>query len=389
MSKPINIVAGESIPFAKDAFDTLGTIKFLPGRSITSANLKDINVLLIRSITKINEALLQGSTVEFVGSASAGVDHLDEAYLQARNIAYASASGSNANSVAEYVIASLLILAKQQGFSLSGKTIGIVGVGNIGKLVKRNAKALGMVPVLHDPPLAEKGLIEHHYSFEETLGSDVVTLHTPFTTDGPYPTHHLLNEKTFKNLKPSAILINAARGEVVATQALLNAINQRRIGPTVIDVWEHEPDINWDLFEAVTLGTPHIAGHSFDGKANGTFMIYTALCRHLGIDPIWNPAQSLPPPIVPSIEIDSKTDSDEDILREMVAQIYDVEADYRQMKQLLDIPSEERPIRFDQLRKHYPVRREFYRTSVTLPKNRSRLRQILAELGFSEIFEKV
>ena len=213
MRKPINIVAGESIPFAKDAFDTLGTITFLPGRSITSANLKDINVLLVRSITKINEALLQGSAVEFVGSASAGVDHLDEAYLQARNIAYASASGSNANSVAEYVIASLLILAKQQGFSLSGKTIGIVGVGNIGTLVKRKVEALGMSPVLHDPPLAEKGLIEHH-SLEETLGSDVVTLHTPFTTDGPYPTYHLLNEQTFKNLKPSAILINAARGEV-------------------------------------------------------------------------------------------------------------------------------------------------------------------------------
>ena len=178
MKKPINMVAGESIPFAKDAFDTLGNITFLPGRAITSAHLKDTNVLLVRSITKINEALLQGSAVEFVGSASAGVDHIDEAYLQTRNIAYASAPGSNANSVAEYVIASLLILAKQQGISLSGKTIGIVGVGNIGKLVKSKAEALGLSPVLNDPPLAEKGLIEDH-SLEETLSCDVVTLHTP------------------------------------------------------------------------------------------------------------------------------------------------------------------------------------------------------------------
>ena len=387
MKKPINIVAGESIPFAKDAFDTLGTITFLPGRSITSANLKDINVLLVRSITKINEALLEGSTVEFVGSASAGIDHIDEVYLQAQNITYASASGSNANSVAEYVIASLLILAKQQGFSLSGKTIGIVGVGNIGTLVKRKAEALGMSPVLHDPPLAEKGLIEHH-SLEETLRCDVVTLHTPLTANGPYPTYHLLNEQSFKNLKASAIFINAARGEVVDTQALLDAIKHKQVGPTVLDVWEQEPDINWDLFEAVTLGTPHIAGHSFDAKANGTFMIYSALCKYLGVDPTWNPDQSLPPPIVPSIEIDPQKGSDEEILGEIVTQIYDLEADYHQMKQLLDFPPEARPTRFDKLRKHYPVRREFHRTSVKLPKNRSRLRRILYGLGFTEVNEE-
>ena len=163
----------------------------------------------------------------------------------------------------------------------------------------------------------------------------------------------------------------------------------KRVGPTVLDVWEHEPDINWDLFQAVTIGTPHIAGHSFDGKANGTFMIYAALCRYLGVDPTWNPAQSLPPPIVPSIEIDSKNDSDEEILREMVGQIYDLEADYRRMKQLLDFPSQERPIRFDELRKHYPVRREFHKTSIKLSKNQSKLRQVLTGLGFSEIFEYV
>ena len=388
MRKLINMVAGESIPFAKDAFGPLGNITFLPGRAITRANLKDNNVLLVRSITRINEALLQGSAVEFVGSASAGVDHLDEGYLQARNIAYASASGSNANSVAEYVIASLLILAKQQGISLSGKTIGIVGVGNIGKLVKSKAEALGMFPVLNDPPLAEQGLIENH-SLEEALGCDIVTLHTPLIANGPYPTYHLLNEHTFKKLKPSAIFINAARGEVVDTQALLNVIHQQRIGPTVLDVWEHEPDINWDLFEAVTLGTPHIAGHSFDAKANGTFMIYTALCKYLGVDPTWNPVQSLPPPIVPSIEIDFNNVSDEEILGEIVAQIYDLEADSHQMKQLLDFPPEERPTRFDELRKHYPVRREFHRTSIKLSKNQSRLRQTIAGLGFSEIFEKI
>lgn len=309
------------------------------------------------------------------------MDHIDTAYLKARNIGFASAAGSNANAVAEYVVVSLLIIAQQQGFSLSGKTIGIVGVGNIGKLVKSKAKALGMQPVLNDPPLADTGLIDHH-SLEETLGCDVVTLHTPLTTSGPHPTYHLLNEQTLGRLNPSAIFINAARGEVVDSQALLNAIQQERIGPVVLDVWEDEPHINWDLFEAVTLGTPHIAGHSLDGKANGTFMIYTALCKHLGLTPIWNPLQSLPSAIVPSIEVDRSQKPDEKQIGEIVRRIYDVESDYQRMKELLNAPPAERPTRFDTLRKDYPVRREFHSTSLTLPKDRSGLEQMLAGLGF-------
>ncbi|MCA9420868.1 MAG: hypothetical protein KC592_07610, partial [Nitrospira sp.] len=234
MKKSINIVAGENIPYIKEACAGLGNLTVLPGRSITSADLQDTNILLIRSITKVDEALLKGTPVEFVGSASAGVDHLDEAYLKARNIGFTSAAGSNANSVAEYVMASLLYLGKQQGFTLKGKTIGIIGVGNIGKLVKHKAELLEMIPVLHDPPLAETGHIDHR-SLAETLSCDVVTLHTPFTTDGPHPTYHMLNEQTLQWLNPSAVFINAARGEVVETHALLDAITQNRIGPTIID----------------------------------------------------------------------------------------------------------------------------------------------------------
>ena len=381
MNKPINMVAGENIPYAKEAFAGLGNLFFLPGRSITATDLKDTNALLIRSITRVDEALLNGTPVEFVGSASAGADHIDESYLRARNIGFASAPGSNANSVAEYVIASLLLLANRDGFSLSGKTIGIVGVGHIGKLVKRKAEALGIRPILNDPPLAEAGQIEHH-SLEETLGCDIVTLHTPFTTGGSYPTYHLLNEHTFKWVKSSAIFINAGRGEVVDTRALLDAIRHQRIGPTVIDVWEDEPGIDWDLFQAVTLGTPHIAGHSLDGKANGTFMIYAALCKHLGVTPAWNPVQSLPPPIVPSIHIEPDRKSDEEILGEVVGKMYDLEADYDRMKKLLNAPPEERPMLFDELRTNYPVRREFYTTNVTLPKDKKRLTHMFEGIGF-------
>ena len=386
MKNPLNIVAGENIPYLKEAFGDLGTLTILPGRAITSADLQDTQILLIRSITPVDEKLLRGTPVEFVGSASAGTDHMDIPYLQSHTIGFASASGSNANSVAEYVMAALLLLGKQRNFELKGKTIGIVGVGNVGKLVKAKAEALGMCPVLHDPPLAETSKIDHR-SLEETLNCDVVTLHTPLTTDGPYPTYHLLNEHTFKWLNPSTIFINAARGEVVDTSVLMHAITHQQIGPTIIDVWEHEPEINWDLFQAVTLGTPHIAGHSLDGKVKGTFMIYTALCKHLGVEPTWNPGKSLPPPIVPLIKVDADQQSGQDQIRHMGTKIYDIEGDYRRMQELLVASPNARPTLFDSLRKNYPVRREFHRTLVNLPKNRGDFRQVLEEFGFSEINE--
>ncbi len=388
MKKPLNIIAGENIPYVHEAFQDLGNLRIVPGRSTTSANLKDTNILLIRSITQVNEALLKDTPVEFVGSASAGTDHMDTDYLQSGNIGFASATGSNANSVAEYVIAALLFLGKQQDISLEGKTIGIVGVGNIGRLVKRKAEALGMHPILNDPPLAKIGKIEHH-SLEETLRCDVVTLHTPLTTDGPYPTFHLLNEQTLSHMKPSAIFINAARGEVVDTSALLDAITHQRIGPTIIDVWEQEPEINWELFQAATLGTPHIAGHSLDGKANGTFMIYTALCKHLDIQPTWQPIQSLPPSTVPLIEIDAQAPYDQELIRAIITNIYDIQADYGRMQALLTASSEERPPLFDALRKNYPVRREFHQSTVILSEGTNKLRQILDGLGFQNMREEI
>ena len=387
MKKPLNILAGENIPYLKEAVEGLGTMTISPGRAITSADLQDTQILLIRSITPVDEKLLRGTPVEFVGSASAGIDHMNIAYLQSRNIKFASASGSNANSVAEYVMVALLLLAKQRNFELKGKTIGIVGVGNVGKLVKAKAEALGMHPILHDPPLAETSQIDHR-SLEETLNCDVVTLHTPLTTDGPYPTYHLLNEQTFKWLKPSTIFINAARGEVVDSFALLDAITHQRIGPTIIDVWEHEPDINWDLFQVATLGTPHIAGHSLDGKANGTFMIYAALCKHLRIEPIWNPARSLPSPTLPIIDVANSSQSDQEQVREIIRKIYDIESDYQRMKELLLLSSDKRPAQFDALRKNYPVRREFHHSKMSFIHPNDELEHILAGLGFPKTVEK-
>lgn len=384
MARSLTIVAGESIPYVQEAFEGLGTLRLLPGRTITSAALQDANVLLARSITKINAELLEGTEVEFVGSASAGVDHIDEAYLCCRRIGYASAPGSNANSVAEYVMAAILSVAQRSGRLISGTTIGIIGVGNIGRLVKAKAQALGLHPVLHDPPLAERGEIQQA-SLAETLACDIVTLHVPLTSTGPYATHHLINEKTLQCLKPTSLFINAARGEVVDGQALKAAIRGGRIGPVVLDVWEREPEIDWELFDLVTLGTPHIAGHSLDGKANGTAMIYQALCRHLGMEPVWQPEHSLPAPVVKSIEIRDQPKPDHEQAQEIVKTLYDIEGDHRAMKDLRLAPPHERPRGFDALRKHYPVRREFYRTRIVLPPTQSGLKPLFAGLGFTEI----
>ena len=353
----------------------------LPGRAITSAELQEATVLLVRSITKINADLLDGTGIQFVGSASAGIDHVDTAYLKDRGLGFASSPGCNANSVAEYVVTALLILAVKNKTSLAGKTIGIVGVGNIGKLVKTKAETLGLQPILCDPPRADNGELPS-CSLEKALSCDIVTLHVPLTRAELYPTHHLINKDTLTWLKPSTIFINASRGEVVETKALIDAIQHNRIGPTVLDVWEHEPNINWKLFEAVTLATPHIAGHSLDGKAMGTFMIYSALCKHLGVDLTWNPSHSLPDHPVPSINIGPTHESVEETLKSIVTKVYDLEADHYRMKELLAAPNMERATLFDGLRKHYPIRREFHGTTVHVSEEIKKLQQILDGLGF-------
>jgi len=381
-SPALNIIADENIPFVQDAFGSLGKIKLVQGRAIDPSTIKDTQVLLVRSVTRVNRELLENSPIQFVGTATAGLDHIDLEYLQARGIAIASAQGGNANSAAEYVITALLILAQRQGLTISRKSIGIVGVGNIGRLVKAKAEALGMAVVLNDPPLAQETGDKRYRPLEEALDCDVVTLHVPLTHEGPFRTYHLFNHPNLANLKPSTIFINTSRGEVVETQALLSRLQKKPQGATVLDVWESEPDISWELFRLVSLGTPHIAGYSLDGKAQGMFLIYQALCQHLGLKPTWSPSDSLPAPALPKTSIDPKGNSSEQILCDLATRIYNLEADHTRMGQLLQIPPEKRPLEFDRLRKQYPVRREFHNTKVILVNVRAELQQKITGLGF-------
>ena len=367
----LNIVADENIPYVQDAFGALGTVTLVSGRDIEPSTIKDAQVLLVRSITKVNRELLENSPIKFLGTATAGLDHVDCEYLRTNGIAFASAQGGNANSVAEYVAAALLILSRGKDMNLAGKSIGIIGVGNIGRLVKIKAEALGMIVVLNDPPLAQKGGAKTYRPLEEALGCDVVTLHVPLTFEGPFRTYHLFDHTTFTHLNPTAVLINTSRGEVVDTQALYGRLKKKTLGATVLDVWESEPNINWDLFKLVNLGTPHIAGYSQDGKAQGTFLIYQALCQHLGIIPSWSPSQSLPIPAWPRVEIETKGKTLEQALGDLTTKIYSLEADHIRMAELLQLPPEKRPMEFDRLRKHYPIRREFQNTRVKLAEGES------------------
>ncbi|UCE62759.1 MAG: 4-phosphoerythronate dehydrogenase [Nitrospirota bacterium] len=378
----LNIIADENIPFVQEAFGTVGTVKLVPGRALSPSFVRDAQVLLVRSVTQVNRELLGGSPVQFVGTATAGLDHIDSEYLQTNGIAFASAQGGNANSVAEYVVTALLSIARRQGLSLAGQTIGIVGVGNIGQLVKVKAEGLGMSVVLNDPPLAQETGDKTFRPLKEVLDCDVVTLHVPLTYEGPFKTFHFFNDATLAKLKPSAVFLNTSRGEVVDTRPLLNRLQKNTVGSTVLDVWESEPDINWELFKMVTLGTPHIAGYSLDGKAEGTLFIYQALCNHLGLTPSWNLTDSLPAPAVPHINLDPREKPDEQILSELIEAIYNIEADHARMAALRQIPHENRPLAFDRLRKNYPVRREFHHTTVRLLNGETEIQQKVASLGF-------
>lgn len=372
----MKIVADPNIPFVREAFSSLGDIQLVPGRTIFATDVRDAEILLVRSVTPVNAALLEGSKVAFVATATIGTDHIDTEYLAQRGIGFASASGSNANSVAEYVVAAMLELAHGLKFRLREKTLGVVGVGNVGSRVVRYADTLGMRVLQNDPPRQRVEKSGAFVSLEEVLAeSDILTLHVPLTESGPDATFHLLDGLRLSALAQKPILINTARGGVVDNDALLNAIEQGKLGGTVLDVWESEPNISKPLLAKVDIGTPHIAGYSFDGKVNGTTMIYQAVCQFLGRKPTWDPAPLMPKPAVPKINVNPKVGEDEEsVLRDAIRQVYDIRKDDATLRARTD--------EFDKLRADYPVRREFMNTRVEAKGVPDSLLKKLRALGF-------
>jgi len=371
----VRIIADANIPFVKDCFASIGEVEVVPGREITPATVADADVLLVRSVTQVDSDLLIGSGVSFVGSATIGFEHIAIDFLREHNIGFASAPGSNANSTAEYVIAVLLSVAKEHKIQLEGMSLGIVGVGNVGSRVERKAKGLGMKVLLNDPPLQRETCDVKYLSLEELFECDFITLHTPLTFEGKDKTFHLADERFFKSLKGGCIFVNTSRGGVVDSSALKAAIKSGKLKTAVLDVWEDEPNIDTELLEMVDIGTPHIAGYSLDGKVAGMIMIYKAACTYFGLEAKFDVKSFLPEPAVPELKINPQVVSEQDVLRGAVERIYDIRKDDSNLRWILDKPAGKRGKFFDDLRKNYPVRREFQNTrfsknSVTVPKIR-------------------
>jgi erythronate-4-phosphate dehydrogenase len=373
----MKIIADENIPFVRQCFGSAGDCLTVGGRQITTEILKDTDVLLVRSITKVDKDLLEGTNVKFVGTATIGFEHVDLEYLAEKKIGFASAPGSNANSVAEYIVSALLNLADKYKFDIAQKSIGIVGAGNVGSRIEKKARALGMKVVLNDPPLRRQTGDEKYRPIEEIFNCDIVTLHTPLDFEGVDKTYHLADEKFFKSLKKDVIFFNTCRGGVHDTAALKRAASGGKIKAIVCDVWEDEPDIDIELVEIVDFGTPHIAGYSYDGKVTGMIMIYDAFCRHFGLKSEFNADSFLPPPQVGQIAAGR---DEKRALLTAVNMLYDIKKDDEKLRQIIKIPHEKRGTYFDTLRKNYPVRREFQNTIVSAKDKK--LQEVIKGIGF-------
>jgi erythronate-4-phosphate dehydrogenase len=378
----MKIVADANIPFVRECFSSVGEVEVLSGRDITPRVVANADALLVRSITPVNEGLLAGSTVQFVGTATIGFDHVDLGYLERNHIGFASAPGSNANSAAEYILAALLEVGRRHRIQLEGKSIGVIGVGNVGSRVARKCEALGLHVLRNDPPLQRRTRDPQYVPLEALYDCDFLTIHTPLTHEGIDKTFHLAEAGFFSSWKRGAVFLNASRGAVTDSQALKAAIRAGRLQAVVLDVWENEPDIDTELLERVDLGTPHIAGYSYDGKVAGMIMIYNALCAHFHLRPARAIQHFLPQPDVPRMEIETSDLGDEELLARAAERIYSIQRDDENLRQIAHQPPDKRGRFFDDLRKHYPVRREFQNTTVVLDGTKKGLTRKLAGLGF-------
>ena len=382
MKKTMNTVADENIPYVQQAFGSFGETTCLPSQRIDRTAVEDADILLVRSVTRVDRHLLDGSSVKVVCSATIGIDHIDMDYLRGSDIRFAYAPGSNANSVAEYVMAALLVLARKKGFRLEDSTLGVVGVGNIGSKIVSMAEGLGMEVLQNDPPLARDTGESRFLPIDDLMEADVITLHVPLTYEGQDATYHFFDARRISKMKQGSILINTSRGSVVSGDALKAALESRHLAGCVLDVWENEPEIDIHLLEHVDLGTSHIAGYSLDGKVNGTAMIYKAVCNFFNREATWNPVEAMPNPEVPFLEVPVSSEEDEDILADVVRKIYDVQGDDATLREVAGVRDAQRGSFFHRLRREYPGRREFFNTTLKLSDARKTLQRKFTALGF-------
>ena len=381
----LSIIVDDQIPLAKKVFSKFGNINLENGRDINKKNIKDADVLLVRSVTRVDASLLKNTNIKFVGSATSGIDHIDVDYLNKSNISFSHAPGSNANSVAEYVLNSLITITRntKMPFSLNDKKVGIVGYGHVGSRVKYFMDVFNIKCSLNDPPLFDQTKNQAFVDLEEVLKSDIITLHVPLTKNGKYPTHNLVNDEFLKKLKSNVILINTSRGEVIDEQALISFKKRNPESTLILDVWRDEPNINLDLLQQVFIGTPHIAGYSYDAKIKATEILFYSLQKfyktnfdcptlaHKGITPFVPNASDLDYPV-----------------ESIVSQYWNILGDNISFSEYKSLADNERSIFYDSLRKNYPIRYEFGSVVIDINKHselstfNDRTKSDLRKLGF-------
>jgi len=371
----MKIIIDDKIPYIKGALEPFANVVYLPGKLTTPDIVRDADALITRTRTICNEQLLAGSSVKFIATATIGYDHIDTEYCREAGIAWTNAPGCNAGSVGQYIAAALFTWALRKKVKLRGKTIGIVGVGNVGSKVAQFCEIIGMKVLLNDPPRERNEKSTCFTSLEHIIrDADIITLHVPLNLEGEDATYHLAGEPFFSSLRRNPLLINSCRGEVVDTYSVMKAIKKNTLSGYITDCWENEPDINLELMGMTDIATPHIAGYSRDGKANGTMMSVQAVSRFfgLGLDN-WKPS-GVEIPLNPVIELDGTNREEESILADAVLHTYDIEADDQALRNS--------PALFEKLRGDYPVRREFSSYTLNYRNVPDKTIEKLKQIGF-------
>lgn len=376
MTKQKTIIIDDAIPYAKAIFSHLGKVITLPGKNIDAVSVKHADALIVRSRTQVNAELLEGSSVQFVGSTVVGLDHIDQTYLNDKKIKFYSAQGCNANSVAEFVISALFDLAETKQFDLTQKTLGIIGVGHVGSLVYEKATILGITCLLNDPPRQRQQALENQQDIfvdlETCLKADIITFHTPLTLSGSDATLDLLSAERLAKILPHQIIINAARGGIINEAAWCKT-------PTlanVIDCWENEPNISESLYKTAYLATPHIAGHSLEAKVAGSEMVYQTLCKFWKIpeQQTWKKELPSDPPEI----VISEKGSDQAILNRVFKKTHDSHQDDAAIRAetMTEVHN-----KYEFYRRNFPMYREWHCHSIHETSNK-RVNKLLKTLGF-------
>ena len=371
----MKIIVDKKIPFIKGVLEPYAEVVYREGREICSNDLLDADALIVRTRTRCDEKLLAGTKVRFIASATIGFDHIDTAYCQAHDIAWTNAAGCNSSSVQQYIAAALIHLAEEFKLELSEKTIGIVGVGNVGTKVASLCRALGMTVLLNDPPRERREGPKEFVSMETVIKrADFITLHVPLNRGGVDNTLYMVDEGFLSRMRSDQILLNSSRGEVVEVEALKSCLKRKQIAECVLDVWDHEPEIDPELLGLVEVGTPHIAGYSADGKANGTAMSVQSLSRFFGLGlNDWFPA-NVPTPASTTFELDCTSMSEQEIFANLIHRTYDILSDDARLRLS--------PATFEKQRGEYPLRREFSTYTATLLNAHERVRERVSAIGF-------